>query len=377
MNRISSIARILSDAVMAIVSMLFWAVNEVILIFLKFLGMMVSSIKYIMLYIPRRISRFIPQKTTTNLNQQLIYAGVEMTSEEVISITMVYSLVLSATSYLMAQLTGAAPAIIYVVVAIVFGSVWALPFLLLNILANNRAASVEQTMPDLLTMVAQNMSSGMTSYNALWNSARPEFGPLAMEIQDVAKSTLTGIPLTDALMGMTNHIKFAKLARVIRLMIEGMKSGGELPTVLLSIAQDIRAEDNLKKQMASETSAQTIFIIFAIVIGAPLLFAVSTQFITIYSEMMNKLDIVELAKNTPQTTISIQPISITPADFQLYAIGILVISSLFGSLLLGILKDGNPMSGVAGIPVLSISSILIFITIKIVLGTIFAGMIAY
>ncbi len=374
---IGPLVEFISDTAVAVVEMLIWSVNTIVLIFIRFLRILTGSIRLIMKHIPRLISPFVPDKTKTGMNQQLIYAGVEMTSEEIISITLVYSIVVMLTTYFLTVLFAVSQWLTLIVVVVSFGSVWAIPFVLLNMLSMNRSTSVETTLPDVLTMVAQNIQAGMTSYNALWNSARPEFGPLAVEIQDVAKATLTGMPLMDALMGMTNHINSIRLERAVRLMIQGMKSGGELPTVLYAIAKDMRGEDNLKKQMAAETSAQSIFILFAIVIGAPMLFAVSSQFITIFSTMMEKLNVDELAKEAPQSMVSLSALAITPSQFQLYALATLAISAFFASLFMGVLRTGRALDGITTIPALVIVAICAFIVMKIGLDTIFSGMMTF
>jgi len=367
----------LSMIAMGILTLLLWAVNRIILIFIQFFKVIGSTIRLIMNYIPQIVTHFIPKKTSGNLNQQLIFAGVEMTSEEVVSITLVYSIVVAVVAYLIAIILETSQLTTLVVVTLAFCSVWTLPLLLLNILTINRANAVEGTLPDILSMVSQNMKAGMTSYNALWSAARPEFGPLAAELQDVAKATLTGIPLTDALIGMTNHVKSTKLPRSIRLIIQGMKSGGDLPAVLEAISLDMRREANLKKQMAAETSAHAIFILFAIMIGAPLLFAVSYQFIMIFSTMMSKLNVVDIGKNVPQTMVTLSPLAVTPEFFQLYTLGILVISGFFGALLLGILRTGNAVAGIPSIPAFVVIPLTMFFIMKYLLNMFFASMITF
>ncbi|MBD3387391.1 MAG: hypothetical protein GF416_00370 [Candidatus Altiarchaeales archaeon] len=376
---VNQMSRMVSQLVRELIELILWAAKIIISIFIVFLNIIITTVKLVILHIPKLIAPMIPKRTSSRLNQQLIYAGVEMTSEEVISITLVYSVVVTVISYLTAVLLEVAQPIPLLVVTVSFASVWGLPFILLNLLASRRAEAVETVLPDVLSMIGQNMSAGMTSSNALWSVARPEFGPLATEIQDVAKATLTGIPLTDALVGMTNHIKSSKLSRSVRLIIQGMKSGGDLPAVLQAISQDMRREYNLKKQMAAETNAHALFILFAIMVGAPLLFSVSYQFIMIFSTMMEKLNIEELGKEVPQGSgmISLSPLSITPEFFQLYAIGILFISSVSGALLVGMLRTGNIVSGVPNIPVFVVISIGMFMLMKYGLGLFFSQIVTF
>jgi Flp pilus assembly protein TadB len=378
LNRlINKISVFVSHIAMGMFQLVLWAVNRIILIFIQLGRVVGKTVKVIMTYIPKIITKLIPKKTGNSMNQQLIYAGVEMTADEVISVTLVYSVVVAVIAYLIAIVLDAPQIITLIVVVAAGATVWILPLVLLSILTTNRTNAVEETLPDILSMVAQNMKAGMTSYNALWSAARPEFGPLAIEIQDVAKATLTGIPLTDALIGMTNHVRSTKLPRSIRLIIQGMKSGGDLPQVLQAITIDMRREQNLKKQMAAETSAHAIFIIFAIMIGAPLLFSVSFQFITIFSTMMTKLNVEDLSKNAPASMVTLSPMAITPDFFNFYAILILAISGFFAAMLVGILRTGNPISGIASTPAFVAIPIAVFYAMKFALGLVFSSMITF
>ncbi len=367
----------MSQLVVGLVQILLRAVNVVILVFIIFFKIMSKTVKVVMVHIPKLMAGFMPRKSSNRMNQQLIYAGVDMTSEEVMSVTAVYSIVVAAVAYLAANVLGFPEYMAWVAVLVGFVGVFMMPFIILSLLINGRSESVENVLPDVLSMVSQNMTAGMTSYNALWSAARPEFGPLAVEIQDVAKATLTGIPLTDALVGMTNHVRSTKLSRSVRLIIQGMKSGGDLPNVLQGIATDMRREHNLKKQMAAETNAHAIFIIFAIMVGAPLLFAVSLQFITIFSTMMENLNVTDLAQETPEGMIALSPLSIDPGFFQMYAVAILVISGFFGALLVGLLRTGNVLSGVPNTPVFIVASVAIFLALKYALGIFFSGIIVF
>jgi len=72
-------------------------------------------------------------------------------------------------------------------------------------------------------------------------------------------NTWRGI-LRKSLRNMSERIKSYKLSRSIKLMIQGMRSGGELPTVLQEIASDIRTEQNLFKRMSAQTTSQAMFI---------------------------------------------------------------------------------------------------------------------
>lgn len=139
----------------------------------------------------------------------------------------------------------------------------------------------------------------------------------------------------------------------------------------------MRMEYNLRKQMAAETNAHALFILFALIVGAPLLFSVSLQFITIFSTMMENMNADEMAKKAPQGMISLSQLAIGPDFFQMYAIGILFISAFSGSLLVGILRTGKPVSGVPSIPLFVVASIGMFMLLKYILTLFFSQIIVF
>ena len=159
-------------------------------------------------------------------------------------------------------------------------------------------------------------------------------------------------------------------------MIQGMRSGGELPTVLQEIANDIRAEQNLFRRMSSETTSQAMFILFALLVGAPLLFSASNQFIVIFSDIYHKIGLDKDLSSMPTTgsMISIKKLPITSEFFMFYAGTTLAVSSMFGALLIGLIRTGKLSAGIPLVPVVAVCSVLIFLVLQNVLGSFFKGM---
>lgn len=369
-------AMVASNIVIRGIRLLLWAANIVLLLFVVFFRLMGRTLESLMMFIPRLVSRFMPKKTKKRLDQQLIYAGMDITPEEVVGITLVYAVVVVVIVFLIAKNLGYGATTQLAAVLIAFGGVLLSPIVVIMVLINKRAENVDKMLPDVLSIIAQNMASGMTSYNALWSAARPEFGPCAEELQFAAKDTLTGAPMTDALFDMTRRVQSEKLSRSVRLIIQGINSGGDLPDVLDSISNDIRMEINLRSQMASETNAQALFTMFASLFGSPMLLAVSLQFITMFSDLMERLDVGKLAEAIPDkaTMFTITELAITPDFFETYAVLILFVTGFFAALLVGILRKGKAVSGVVNIPFFVIVSIAVFFTIRHILTSLFAKM---
>lgn len=326
--------------------------------------------------IHHRLGSIFPFRLRERVDRMIIYAGITRNTEEVLGITLMYSIIVPIVAVVLAISMNVSLNIILIAV-ILFAAVWLTFYMLLILSIERRTSSIEAVLPDVLAMISQNMIAGMTPYNALWTAARPEFGPLAIEIQKVARDTLAGASLETALSAMPKRVKSEKLIRSIRLMAQGIKSGGELPTVLQEISMDMRAEQNLIKRMRAETSGQAMFIVFALLIGAPLLFAASVQFITIFDKIFTKVDIETLSKHMQGSMISMQKIAITPKFFMDYATITIAISGFFGAFIIGIMRSGKLTAGIPMIPVLISLSVIIFLAFNYLLSSFFGSMITF
>jgi Flp pilus assembly protein TadB len=365
-----------------IFSVVFWGLNTIVLLILRSITTIMNVLRIFVQHLPHVTAGYVSHERRKKLNQMLMYAGVKIQADEVISLTLVYSILLALitglTSIALRLRVGST---LFIVLA-TFAAVWVIIFMTVNLLIYRRTESVENMLPDVLDMIAQNMITGMTAYNSLLFAARPEFGPLAHEIETAAKSTLTGTRLEDGLLGMTERVDSDKLERSINLIIQGMRSGGELPSVLQGVARDMRAERNLKKQMGAETAGYAMFILFSIIIGAPLLLAISLQFITVFTTLFEETGLNELAEKqagfaATSSMMKISKLAISPSFFLKYAVGTLIVIAFFGSFIIGLIRTGKPISGIQNIPILIIITISLFFVFNYTLRGIFSNLIGF
>ncbi|OYT53165.1 MAG: hypothetical protein B6U72_06660 [Candidatus Altiarchaeales archaeon ex4484_2] len=338
-----------------------------------------------------KVGALFPSNIKKRLERLLLVSGLTHNPEETLGVVFIYSLTVPVTVFVLIKFMLGYPNEILISAALgSLVSLWVLFYILIIVIIDKRTQNVESVLPDVLVMISQNMRAGMTPYNALWAASRPEFGPLAVEIQNVARDTLAGVSFDKALVSMTHRIKSARLERVVSLMIQGMKSGGELPAVLQEIAEDIRNELALVKRMQTETTMQVMFIGFALIFGAPLLFSASTQFVMVFSKTLQEINIPEDASTGNMITIHDFPVAASidcgyldlkceeKFNFKVYCLICLFISALFGSLLMGLMRSGRigSASGMYTAIVMVIVSITVFIILNTALGSLFSNMIS-
>jgi hypothetical protein len=72
--------------------------------------------------------------------------------------------------------------------------------------------------------------------------------------------------------------------------------------------------------------------------------------------------------------VSISKLPITSEFFMLYAVITLTVSSMFGALLIGLIRTGKLSSGIPLVPILALFSVLIFLGLQTGLNSFFSGM---
>ncbi|MBR9692200.1 type II secretion system F family protein [Candidatus Woesearchaeota archaeon] len=248
--------------------------------------------------------------------------------------------------------------------------IWVGFYLFLDLRIFKRKLSMEEVLPDFLFLTATNIRSGMTADKALWFAVRPRFGVLAKEIETVAKEVMSGVELTDSLEMFADKYESDILKRSINLLVEGIKSGGEIGDLLNRIAANIQESRIMRKEMAADVTTYVIFITFAAVVAAPVLLALSSQLIMIIGSIVSKVDVPA----SGNMMFAITGISVTPGDFRIFAFTSLSITAFFSSIIVATIKKGTIKEGIKYIPLFMIVSILFFLIASAFLGSILGGM---
>lgn len=243
-------------------------------------------------------------------------------------------------------------------------------YAMLTLTAGKRVSAIEEALPDFLSMMAGNIRSGLTPERALLMSARKEFGPLAKEIDKAAKSTIVaGVPFTEALMGMTERVQSEMFAKTMRLVVEGVRSGGQLADLLERTSYDIRKSSALRKEVEATVLTYKLFMLAAAGMGAPVLYAVSSFMIGMITDMRAKIsiDTSEAAQVLPMFTGNT---AIPPELVMWFSVAAIGLTAVFGSLTAGVISKGKESDGFRYVPMLLALSITIFIAGKMFLETV-------
>ncbi len=320
----------------------------------------------------RLISKLYPEKVKQDFKQVLMYNNITTNLENYIGFITVVSFTLSVFIALLVRIFVNFSFFIVLIAGfiITISSVYA--YLVLS--ADARARFVEEVLPDALQLMSANLRAGMTVDKALLLAARPEFAHFKDDINEVGKEIATGKEFGAALMGLSARIRSEKLHKILQLINTGVESGGELADLLEHSASTLRQQKLVEERVRSSVLTYVIFIFSAIGFGAPMLFGLSSFLIQVITDIFSKIEIptTDIGSKLPFTFTKV---SITPSFVNTYTISSMVITSIMGSLILGLISKGKEKEGFKYIPILIVLTLVLFFLvrflIKSLLGSLF------
>ncbi len=320
------------------------------------------------------ISRLVPDKINKNLKQLISYSTIQAPAHKFLGFMIFFGLGLGFVIGYFLNYFGIMHFILGFTGGFAVTEILIYEFILLSV--DSKAKFVESVLPDALQIMSSNMRAGLTTDKALLLAARPEFGPLADEIQRIGRETMTGRSFISALLRTTEHIKSDTLSKTIDLIVNGLKSGGQLTDLLDQISDDLRNQQMLEKEIGASVLMYAIFIFIAIGIAAPLLFSMSAFLVKMLVNMGTMIgsvpkDIEEVGGSVP---ISMTSMSISSEFINTYSVVSLIVSSVFGSMIIGLILKGNAKSGLVYMLILVLLSVSLFFLGSYAMESVLGGM---
>jgi pilus assembly protein TadC len=253
---------------------------------------------------------------------------------------------------------------------------WILVLFYLDMAIYRRTKEVERVFPDFLQLASSNISAGMPIDRALWYAVRPNFGVLSKEIETVAKNTLAGQDLAEALTDFSKKYNSKVIQRSISLVLEGLAAGGELADLLNKIAIDIEETRLLKQDMAANVTTYVIFITFAAIVAAPALLGLSTQLLEVIARITASMA-EQTAGSSSNSFFSFSAggNSISTDNFKIFSYTMLSISGFFAAMIVNVIQTGRVKDGISKIPIFIVVSLLIYFASSSLMGMMFAGLV--
>ncbi len=230
----------------------------------------------------------------------------------------------------------------------------------LSYLVSARSRAVEDVLPDILQFISSSLRAGLTVDRAFLEAASRRFGSVSRELERVGREIVSGVPVGEALRRWAWRMKSRTVDRVVFLIEEGMKSGGDLPRLLSAVASDLRYSQIFSMKLRAMVRSYTMFLILSGVVIAPLLFSLTLTFV----EVSNKLKELMTAESEGEIA-GIQMLRMgeeIPVD-DLRSLFFLLISgtSFFTALLISVINTGSERESIKYvIPFLLLANFLFF-----------------
>lgn len=248
-------------------------------------------------------------------------------------------------------------------------------FSFLNLKADNKSKFVENVLPDFLQLMSSNLRAGMTTDRALLLSAREEFGAFQEEINRLGKEISTGKEIDAALIDLSHRIRSEKLEKTVLLLVNGIRSGGQLAELLDQTAYNLRSQKVVEEKIRSNVLMYVIFIFIAVVFGAPLLFGLSTYLVEVLTKNIASIELPEeTLTSSIQMPFSISKVGVSTGFIMNYAIFSLIVTSSLGSLVIGTISKGKAKYGLRFMPIIVIISLVMFFIVRKVVSSMLSGL---
>lgn len=232
---------------------------------------------------------------------------------------------------------------------------------------------MEDAFPDFLELMSSNLRAGMTVDRALLLSSREEFAPLDQEIIKLGKDIVTGKEIERSLKEMAERINSEKIRKTLLLIISGIRSGGNLATILEETAVNMRERSFVERRSSSNVLMYVIFIFFAIAVGAPVLFGLSSVLVEILTKLLSNIPQVDAS--TVRLPFTLTQINVSTSFITYFSITFLIVINVLGSFVLGLVGKGEEKAGLKYVIPLIAMSLTIFFIVKIFLASYFSGIV--
>ncbi len=232
----------------------------------------------------------------------------------------------------------------------------AIPFVVGVVIEGGRRKDIEVRFLEFVRDLVENVKSGIPISKGIVQLRQRDYGVLSFHVEKLANQISMGIPLTTALRSFARDADNSVINRSVNLISEAERAGGDIETILESVAASVNQIDDLKKERKSAVynlvvQGYVIFIVF-IVIMLVLQFMILPW----------TADIAQVEG----TSLNVHPVS--EAQFATPLLILLLVQSLFTGLVIGKIAEGSVRYGIKHSFILVVLALLISTGAGVFLG---------
>ncbi len=212
-------------------------------------------------------------------------------------------------------------------------------------LENRRKNLIDNAFPTFLEHLAKGTESGMTLFQALEDASHRKYGPITVELRKLVAQLSFGVELDSAFAGFSSRIGTALSLRVNAILLESVKLGGDLKTILASTAGFVKEMLRLRDERESELRSYLMIVyISCFVFLALIIILYQSFFIPMASAPTRFLNL-----------------SFSTQGYKSLMFDLSIAEAIFGGLIAGKLSEGATLSGLKHSVILLAAVTVIFI----------------
>lgn len=225
-----------------------------------------------------------------------------------------------------------------------------LPFVISVTVASSKQKEKESRFLEFTRDLVENVRSGTPIGKAIINLKTRDYGTLTPHVQKLINQLALGIPLSEGLLNFARDTKSKVISRAIGLISEAERSGGEIESILVSVANSINQIEQLKKEQKSA--------VYSLVVQGYIIF-----FVFIIIVLVLQYYIIPMTGGIGDiNNLNAEVVAVEPKDLGGALLALLIVQSIFAGIVIGKISEGNIFDGIKH------SFILVSITLLISLG---------
>lgn len=317
------------------------------------------------------LSYFYPKNLKENYKKMLVYSQIKIPPKRFLGFVLFFGFGISlAVSLVVSRMIHMHILLVGFIFFIIFEF---LIYFVIMMRADAKAKFVELILPDVLQLMASNLRAGLTIDKAFILSARPEFGPFEHEIDRIGKEVTMGKELEEALLELKDRIKSERLEKTILLIVTGLRSGGQLASLLEQTAKNLRDQKFVDEKIKTHVMMYVIFIFVAVGIGSPLLFGLSSVLVEVLSKTLSSVALPD-SSMVNSMPLAFGKVNISIQFIIMYSIISLIMNSILGSMVIGMINKGKKKEGAKYIPFLVALTLGLFFLIRAIMKGFIGGL---
>ena len=213
--------------------------------------------------------------------------------------------------------------------------VGAIPFAISFLLGESRQKEKEEKFLAFTRDLVETVRSGTPISRGIINLKNRNYGTLTPHVGKLANQLSIGITLTNALRTFAKDARSGVIARAVGLISEAERAGGNIETILESVAESVNQIENLRQERKAAvsnlvTQGYLIFFVFIII-----MLVLEFKILPLVADLDTG--------GTEGLSISVNKLS--PDQFSMPLFVMLLVQSFFAGLVIGKISEGTIRSG--------------------------------